>query len=150
MSANNPAFEVVGLQAIAPQTISSATSTNGTAIDASRFDQAMLRLDFGAVTGAAGTCEVKLQECATSGGTYTDIAGATTGAIVQGTGIASKKVCLYANLRARMKYIRVQIVTASTTTSIVIAAAEWFLTSSQKSIDPTVEYDLVAAGANSG
>lgn len=52
-----------------------ATATSA-AIDCSTLDSATFVVQIGAVTGTLPTYDFKVQECDTSGGTYTDIAGA--------------------------------------------------------------------------
>ena len=60
---------------IVPQT---ATSTvTGTAADMKDTGPLFAELQVGAVSGTTTTCDVKIQECDTSGGTYADITGAT-------------------------------------------------------------------------
>lgn len=63
-------------QSLKAQSITSATTTNGTAVDCSGYDQVTWLLDCGTFTGASPAADVKIQESATSGGTYTDITGA--------------------------------------------------------------------------
>ena len=53
----------------------SAETDNGAAVDTLNAYCALIVLNVGVITGA-GTVDVKVQECATSGGTYTDITGA--------------------------------------------------------------------------
>lgn len=55
------------------------SEVTGNAIDARGFDRALFILQLGAVT-SGGKLTFNVQECATSGGTYTDIANATIGA----------------------------------------------------------------------
>lgn len=60
-------------QVVAPQ-VQTATITSA-AIDVTAYDAAVLHVNAGAIAGA-GNVTAKLQECATSGGTYTDVAAA--------------------------------------------------------------------------
>lgn len=64
-------FSVVA--AVVPQVLT-ATNTSA-AIDLTGFDGATVVINGGAIVGA-GNFTPKLQECATSGGTYTDVAAA--------------------------------------------------------------------------
>lgn len=50
-----------------------ATDIEGTAIDTANFDGVQFIVQLGAIVTGAAT-SLKLQECATSGGTYTDVA----------------------------------------------------------------------------
>jgi len=56
---------------IRPQTLTA--SANGIAVDTQGFGEAVVLLDVGAVSGTTPTLNVKIQECATSDGTYTDV-----------------------------------------------------------------------------
>lgn len=72
---NNLLDDAAG-QSIRPQT---ATSTvTGQAVDLQNADGVCFAaIQVGAVAGTSPTLDVKVQESATSGGTYTDITGAT-------------------------------------------------------------------------
>src|SRR3990172_9402642 len=57
-------------------------SYSGTAFDTVDYDGlAKVIMDVGTVSGTSPTCDFKLTESATSGGTYTDVAGATAAQI---------------------------------------------------------------------
>lgn len=67
-------YSNVGLEvAVVPATLT-ATNTSA-AIDLQGYDSAMVIINTGAI-GGAGNFTPKLTECATSGGTYTDVAAA--------------------------------------------------------------------------
>lgn len=51
-------------------------SANGTGIDCSGYEEVVYTLHVGAVSGTSPTLDVKIQESATLGGTYSDITGA--------------------------------------------------------------------------
>jgi hypothetical protein len=64
------------VQTIQPSALT--TTTNGSAIDLILSDgSCFASLHVGAVTGTTPTLDVKIQESDTSGGTYSDITGAT-------------------------------------------------------------------------
>lgn len=68
---------------ITPQ---AATATvTGTGIDCSGFEEAVYGLMVGAVSGTTPTLDVKIQESATVGGTYTDITGAAFAQVTTAT-----------------------------------------------------------------
>ena len=67
-----------------------ATVTSG-GVDMSKFERVLFLLMVGSV-GAAGTVDAKLQESATSGGTYTDIAGASITQITASNKIATLEI----------------------------------------------------------
>lgn len=69
----------ISYQLLKPQAIT--TTTTSTYVDmgeggGGQFGTTMI-LEKGAVTGTSPTLDIKLQECATTNGTYTDITGAT-------------------------------------------------------------------------
>jgi hypothetical protein len=71
-------------------TVSTARTANytGTAFDTKDYEgSAKVIVDVGAVSGTTPTLDLKLQESDTSGGSYTDIAGATA-AQMTATGVA--------------------------------------------------------------
>lgn len=57
-----------------PQT--ATTTVTGTGIDTMGYNDAMITLEVGTVSGTAPTLDGKIQESDTLGGTYTDITGA--------------------------------------------------------------------------
>ncbi len=62
------------------------TSTaTGTGVDCSGYEEVVYVAMVGAVSGTTPTLDVKIQECLTSGGTYTDITGAAFAQIVDAT-----------------------------------------------------------------
>ena len=85
----------------------SITSTvTSTAFDAQAYDgELTVILDAGAATaGSNPTLDVKVQECATSGGTYTDISGAT---FTQVNDAAASHQSLVLNVGDNQRYLKV-------------------------------------------
>ncbi len=66
------------------------TVTSG-GVDMSKFERVLFLLMVGSV-GAAGTVDAKLQESATSGGTYTDISGGSITQITASNKIATVEI----------------------------------------------------------
>jgi hypothetical protein len=67
--------EVKAARSISPA--NNTTTTTGAAVDCAGYDEALIVFNHGAMAGGSSpTIDVKLQECATSGGSYVDIAGA--------------------------------------------------------------------------
>lgn len=56
--------------------VTATATTTGSAVDTKGYNSAAVILEVGTVSGTTPTLDVKLQECATSGGTYTDVPGA--------------------------------------------------------------------------
>ena len=115
MSAKNPAFNTWLVHAVDGVTVSSATTTDSSAIDTAGFTEAELILSFGTTTGTSGTATVSLVECDTSGGTYAAISGATTTALTTDSGAQTDKyVSIALSLLGRERYLKVRVVTAGT------------------------------------
>ena len=92
-------------------------SYSGTAFDTLDYDgSAKVLIDVGAVTGTSPTCDLKLTESDTSGGTYTDISGATAAQI---TATALKEINF--DVGASKRFIKVAGTIAGTTPSFTIA-----------------------------
>src|SRR3954454_6551575 len=72
-----------------PVSQAAATVTSG-GVDMSKFERVMFVVMVGAVT--TGTVDAKLQESATSGGTYTDISGASITQITTSNKIATLEI----------------------------------------------------------
>lgn len=82
-----------------------ASAAASSAIDCGAFDRAMVTLELGTVTDA-GNLTLKLQECDSAGGTYTDIAGANLGASgMVLTGKSDKSIVIDAQVSKR--YLKV-------------------------------------------
>lgn len=56
--------------------VTATATTTGSAVDTKGYNSAAVILEVGTVSGTTPTLDVKFQECATSGGTYTDVSGA--------------------------------------------------------------------------
>lgn len=82
-----------------------ATATaNGTGIDMQDYvGDVVVTLSSSAGGGTSPTLDVKLQECDTSGGTYTDITGAT---FTQVTGAADSTESIVLNADSAKRYVR--------------------------------------------
>ena len=90
-----------------------AGTTNGIAVDTQGFDVAIFNCYAGTV-GASGTIDFKLQESDTSGGTYTDITGATVPQIAAANDNALYKVRARLQ-KGRKRFLRVVSVVATAT-----------------------------------
>ena len=95
-----------------------AASGVGSAIDLSLYEGPILvTLDSGAGTGDM-TNDVKLTECATSGGSYTDV---TDGDFTQVTTTASNQSILL-NSDGLKKYVKLSITLAGTSPEFLVSA----------------------------
>jgi len=78
-------------------------TTNGTGVDVSAAEgMGVALLDVNTESGTSPTLDVKLQECDTSGGTYTDIAGAVFTQVT--TGASAQKIPI--DLSLAKKFVR--------------------------------------------
>ena len=100
------------VQLLVPATRTS--SANGTGVDMKDYvGRIEVTLDVGAVSGTTPTLDVKVQECDTSGGTYTDIAGATLTQVTTANAIHSIQV----DIDAAKQFIRAVATLAGTSPS---------------------------------
>lgn len=81
-----------------------AAAVTSPAIDTVGFDRAMV-VFYGAPTGAGTTEDGKVQECATSGGSYVDVPGATITQITTAGG--AQLYVMDINLTKRLRFLKV-------------------------------------------
>src|SRR6478752_7325468 len=94
------------------------TTTNGTPVDLMSMvgNQGSAMMVVGAVSGTQGTLDVKLQECTSTNGTFTDITGATfTQVTTSGTTTSG---LFLANFKATKRYVRAYATFAGTFTNM--------------------------------
>lgn|SRR3990167_1624923 len=100
------------VQLLVPATRTS--TANGTGVDIRDYTGRIeVTLDVGAVSGTTPTLDIKIQESDTSGGTYTDIAGAAFTQVTASNVIASIGV----DIDAVKRYIRAVATIAGTSPS---------------------------------
>ena len=110
----------VAYQAFKPQTFT--TTTTSTNMDfgeggGGQFGTTMVLMK-GTVTGSTGTLDIKLQECATTNGTFTDITGATFAQ--QTTSGADGDASLITTVFTRgQRYVRAVATTGGTSPSFI-------------------------------
>lgn len=103
-----------GANTVEPKALT--TTTNGAAVDLADSDgQCFATLHVGAVTGTTPTLDVKIQESDTSGGTYTDVSGATFAQVT-----ASNKWQAL-NFKRTRRFCRAVATIAGTTPSFTLA-----------------------------
>jgi len=94
--------------------VQAAGTIDGTGVSRRGFNEVLIALSIGVATDDAATLDVKLQESATVGGTYTDV---PSGALPQKLGTADNTITeLRVNLDdvARLEFIRIRSVAAGT------------------------------------
>lgn len=111
-----PSERAAVVSVIDPANLNNAT-TVGDAVDMSKFHEAMFILAIGANDS---TVDFKLTECATSGGSYTDISGK---AITQETGGDDDNLQWVINLKASelsagMRYVKPSVTIGNGTTNL--------------------------------
>ena len=99
-----------------PVSQGAATVTTG-GVDMSKFERVMFVVMVGAVT--TGTVDAKLQESATSGGTYTDIAGASITQITTSNKIATLEIKT-TQLSAGKQFVRLSLTVGTAATLIAV------------------------------
>jgi hypothetical protein len=106
-------------------TIATDTTTNGTAVDMGDSDGPVYGIvSIGNSGDASTTIQVKLQESDASGGTYTDVSGATVSLAASATA-NDNTVDILKGLRTK-QYVRAVVVTAGGgTPSVPIAVQVW-------------------------
>lgn len=94
-----------------------SASVNGTGIDATGFEQALIVCKLGTTTGTSATAKIQMQEADTVGGSYSSITAAVTATQSLDTGAGTgKTLCVQFDLTKRTKaFIRYNIVLAGTT-----------------------------------
>lgn len=95
------------------------TTTNGTAVDLSDSvgNMGFAAMQVGAVSGTQGTLDVKLQECATTNGTWADITGATFSQVTT-SGLTTTSPYLASFIHTK-RYVRAYATFAGTFTSML-------------------------------
>ncbi|HVB33719.1 MAG TPA: hypothetical protein VNJ52_05015 [Patescibacteria group bacterium] len=113
-------LKVVGGTSVAPQSISGSTAVDGSDVDTQGAASAAIYAYGAAASGSpsAATLTVTLQECDTSGGTYTDAkdnTGAVIGFTLTVTSAAAENVARIEGLNLnRKRYLRAVITPAFT------------------------------------
>ena len=111
---------------VAPSFIPSAltTTTNGAAVDLldSNANMASALLDVGAVSGTQGTLDCKIQECATTNGTWTDITSARFTQVTT-SGVAGTSGQQIISFQRQKRYVRAYATMAGTFTNFLFGVA---------------------------
>lgn len=107
---------------IVPQTIASATTTNGTAVDCS-LSEGLVSAVFctGNITGSDTTVTAALTECDTSGGSYTAVKDQTGTAVATATytgATAGDNLILPLKGVRTKKYVRLEVTTTGASVSV--------------------------------
>ena len=109
--------ELVGGVSIVPAALT--TTTSGAAVDLMDGvgNMGFGVMQVGAVSGTQGTLDVKIQECATTNGTWTDVTGATfTQVTTSGTTTSTPAL---ASFKHTKRYVRAYATFAGTFTSML-------------------------------
>lgn len=122
------------IQAIAAQSITSATDTNGTEVDTNGWDGGYMQVivNAGTFTGASPAMDIDVQESDTSGSGYADVTGASFAQITTANDAAI--FVGYVRLRARERYLRVQATSSGTITAIPISVTCVLLNPSESNL----------------
>lgn len=109
------------VQAIKPATVDGASATSE-AIDTLGFDELALILQLGVMDDALTA--LKVQECATSGGSYVDVDGAdfSTDGTLPTAGDDGKIEGVFINLQNRMRFIKLILTSGATGAGATVSA----------------------------
>ena len=130
--------------------VSSATNATSTGtVDCVTYSQGRIEIDYGVASSDVTT--LKLGECATSGGTYTDIATFTGGDTTDGFTIPSADtsngvmVRWNINLRKRKRYLKL---TFQNTSAATVVSSKAYLSRAHQvqTTDANLGYDVVHEG----
>jgi len=115
------ANQAVAYQLLIPRAITSTTTT--TYVDmglagGGQFGTTMI-LNKGTVTGSTGTIDIKLTECATTNGTYTDITGATFAQQTTSATDGDASVLTTVFIR-NQRYVKAVITTGGTSPNFIV------------------------------
>lgn len=104
-----------------PQAVTQTTTTTHVDMGAGIGGQGgmTMLLNIGAVSGTGGpSCDIKLQECATTDGTYTDISGATFAQLTTGSSgvtTGNNNASIKTIFNRGQRYVRAVLTIAGTT-----------------------------------
>lgn len=104
---------------VRPQTLTA--SADGVAVDTQGYGEGVVLLDVGAASGTTPTLNVKIQECATSGGTFVDVSGKTFTEVTAANKAEKIKIDLQAKVGARKRYVRAVATIAGTNPSFALS-----------------------------
>ena len=112
----------VGAVSVAPQTIASATTVNGSAVDMLESDGPIHGVILNGDYNAAAAVTVKLQEASDTNGPWTDIANATLILNADASDNDMKLLFLKTDYRTK-RYVRAVVTVAGTSPSAVVGVA---------------------------
>lgn len=111
--------------AVAPQSVSNAATTTGIELDLLGAEGDILFTALhGSLSGSDATFTWKLTECATSGGSFTDVSGGTF-ATVATFSSDNTTINFVAQARALQRYVKVVCTSTGTTTALIGAVAAY-------------------------
>lgn len=119
----DPSTAFIAGMSVAPQTISSATTTNGTGVDLLNGDGRVFALVLTGDCGDASTViTTRLEESADNSTSWTTIAGSTVTRTASATANDNTYWWMGSECNRTKRYVRAVVVTASGTPSVIIAA----------------------------
>lgn len=111
--------------AVAPQSVSNAATTTGIELDLQGADGDILFTALhGFLSGSDATFTWKLTECATSGGTFTDVSSGTF-ATVATHASDNTTINFVTKVRALQRFVKVVCTSIGTTTALIGAVAAY-------------------------
>lgn len=101
-----------------PQAVTA--TINGTGVDRLNYQSVIAVLDLGAATGTGVTCDCKLQESDTSGGTYTDLSPSVTFTQLTDTSDNSRQE-KSVDLAGKKRFVRATCTVAGTSPNLTMS-----------------------------
>lgn len=147
MSGQQPAFgDFVAKRTLLSVYVTDSTAQNGTGQDTAGFQTYCALVTFGDVTAsAAETITIKLQDSATVGGTYADITGATTGAVLVEAAMDNTQRVIYGSCKTLAnRWVRAVSTLSAVTTKMQVSVV-LLLGGGPSSTVPTTAYTAAVA-----
>jgi hypothetical protein len=124
-------------QSLGAQSISGGTTVSGTAVDTQGAAEVVISVNLGTFT-ATGTADVTVTECATSGGTYTAITGATFAQFTTSNDADTYKGRIKIGA-GRLRYMKIKVVQA---TAAILIAGDIILARTQQKPVGTLVFNV--------
>lgn len=124
-------------QSLGAQSITGGTTVSGTAVDTQGAAEVVISVNLGTFT-ATGTADVTVEECATSGGSYTAITGAVFTQFTTSNDAATYKGRIKMGA-GRLRYQKVKVVQA---TAAILIAADVILCQTQQRPTGTLVFNV--------
>lgn len=114
---DNGDIKLVQITAAVTLNTGTTASITSAAVDTKGARSAFIFIDFGTIAGGGGLSVCKLQECATSGGTYTDVTGGSFGTVADTQD--NLFVGFAVDMRGKQQFLKLVATTAGAVNTVV-------------------------------